>query len=524
MASGKHALALVVTILTAAALAALAPAIFGHHATGLARAQSSKPGGSCSNASLNGRYGYLITGTVVAGSDGTPLPNPAPAAISGVYTADGAGNSTEVETDSVGGGGTISLAATGTYSVSPDCTISGTENYPTGKATHWSGAIVDGGSEMRFTGTDPGFVYTGEATAILSSACSNASLSGPYGFSLNGSDLSGSVASPFTIIGVSTYDGAGGFHEVGTTNAGGTVTQDTWTGTYSVNPDCTVTLTGVSDTSGATWHDADIIVEGGQELLAIGTDPQQMLYGVRQPVLASGCSNASLKGSYGFSFIGSDVSGPASVPLAIVGVATYDGAGGLHEVGSSNFNGSSGQDTWTGSYTVNPDCSVTLMGASDSTDMTWHDTDVLVDGGQEILTIGTDTSEVLYGVEDPAPAGGCSNASLSGSYGFSVSGWALTGPDGTPLPGPIPATAAGANTADGAGGERGAETDSFGGIVVPATSTGTYSVNADCTGTATLNLSGGQSRQLAFAVVDGGSELLFIGTDPSAVVLGTAER
>jgi type IV secretory pathway VirB2 component (pilin) len=46
----------------------------------------------------------------------------------------------------------------------------------------------------------------------------------------------------------------------------------------------------------------------------------------------SGCSNATLKGSYGLHATGTFLSGPAAGPLAIVGILTFDGAGQLTSV------------------------------------------------------------------------------------------------------------------------------------------------------------------------------------------------
>jgi hypothetical protein len=84
-----------------------------------------------------------------------------------------------------------------------------------------------------------------------------------------------------------------------------------------------------------------------------------------RPVLAARkpatCSNATLTGSYGFSFNGFDRASSNSmtyVPFAGAGVATFDGVGSVTAEFSVSTNGSIGSDPdYTGTYTVNANCS-----------------------------------------------------------------------------------------------------------------------------------------------------------------------
>src|SRR2546425_4733771 len=81
----------------------------------------------------------------------------------------------------------------------------------------------------------------------------------------------------------------------------------------------------------------------------------------------------------------------------------------------------------------------------------------------------------------------CNNASLLGSYAFKVDGTNVS----VPLPGgPGPFAAVGKNTYDGKGNLKGLIVVSSNGVIIPATYTGTYHVNADCTGfkSATLDV------------------------------------
>lgn len=95
--------------------------------------------------------------------------------------------------------------------------------------------------------------------------CSNASYQGDYGFTLNGSSPGGSVS----IVGRFTADGDG--HIVGgqTRVNAGVIVRETYTETYTVNPDCTGSSTKVLDSGGVNTFDF-VIVQNGK-IRSIGT-------------------------------------------------------------------------------------------------------------------------------------------------------------------------------------------------------------------------------------------------------------
>jgi len=110
----------------------------------------------------------------------------------------------------------------------------------------------------------------------------------------------------------------------------------------------------------------------------------------------SGCSVATLNGTYGFTF------GPASVqkgktglkvvPWVGAGLATFDGGGNLTATWANSFNGliTTG-NVWTGTYTVNSDCTgvMTAVPAGSGATMSF----AAVSGGTEVLGVGIDTGE-----------------------------------------------------------------------------------------------------------------------------------
>jgi hypothetical protein len=74
--------------------------------------------------------------------------------------------------------------------------------------------------------------------------CSNATLQGTFAFTSTGFITAPPViAGPFAEVGTQTFDGRGGTTVAATASQNGNIAQLTLTGTYTVNPDCTGTVT-----------------------------------------------------------------------------------------------------------------------------------------------------------------------------------------------------------------------------------------------------------------------------------------
>jgi hypothetical protein len=104
-------------------------------------------------------------------------------------------------------------------------------------------------------------------------ACSNATLKGTYGFSEQGfvevtADISPARFSPFTVTGLSAFDGHGIW--LGTFTTGGDPERGAFTGTYSVQADCSGTA--IIQLSGGDILTFNLVVLGPAKLTAIGTD------------------------------------------------------------------------------------------------------------------------------------------------------------------------------------------------------------------------------------------------------------
>jgi len=97
------------------------------------------------------------------------------------------------------------------------------------------------------------------------------------------------------------------------------------------------------------------------------------------------------------------------------------------------------------------------------------------------LRIGLVASTALLGCLQIAQAHECTVSNAAGRYGYTSSGTIVN-----PAVGPF--TAVGHTTLTESGTFSGAQTTSIAGNVVDETIQGTYSVNADCTGSATVNV------------------------------------
>ena len=115
---------------------------------------------------------------------------------------------------------------------------------------------------------------------------------------------------------------------------------------------------------------------------------------------------------------------------------------------------------------------------------------------------------------------GCSNATLKGTFADNGSGYTISPPA---IAGPLAGVLA--ETFDGHGAMTAAGTLSVNGNIVAVTGKSTYSVNSDCTGTYTSQLSPlGITAHYFFVIFDSGNGLRWICTDPGTVLSGTARK
>jgi hypothetical protein len=144
--------------------------------------------------------------------------------------------------------------------------------------------------------------------------------------------------------------------------------------------------------------------------------------------------------------------------------------------------------------------------------------------GAALGVLGWTTLHHSAGSLAHAQSAGCSNATLTGSYGAGAWGNTLLGADGAPLAAPLPGGSIDVIVADGAGSLTRTGTANSGGVVVPNSATGSYSVNPDCSFTVTYTAPTGAMTHNAGVLVAGGSRAFVITADAARVVSAIWER
>jgi uncharacterized protein (TIGR03437 family) len=153
----------------------------------------------CTIGSLTGAYGYLLTG-VTSASGSTLYYSDA-----GSVVSDGGGNLTSQDVVNLGGT-TVNLQATGSYSISSDCTGNAQLTSQSGSGNYFF-AVAEDGQALLFMETDAGTTVAGTAQpqfqapqgAVSNSASFAPALSPGALFSIFGSGLSQQTASATTI-------------------------------------------------------------------------------------------------------------------------------------------------------------------------------------------------------------------------------------------------------------------------------------------------------------------------------------
>jgi hypothetical protein len=106
--------------------------------------------------------------------------------------------------------------------------------------------------------------------------CSLASLNGAYAVDKQGTLLT-QPPGPYGEASIAHFNGAGSFFGNATVNLGGTALNPAFTGTYTVNSDCTGTVTVRVPTLGLTLRDAIVVIGGGQRYIGTAIDSTEVV-------------------------------------------------------------------------------------------------------------------------------------------------------------------------------------------------------------------------------------------------------
>lgn len=185
----------------------------------------------CSNATLNGAYGFYSFGIV---TPNTPRVN------LGRETYDGNGNFVTSLVFNQGGVVTRVNNNPGSYLVNPDCTgTSFAMLGPLSLTLHF--VIVDDGNQIDFLGgSNPvAIAFVGVRKKLFAAgdrACNTEILNGTYGFYSAGTIVPAGIER--LTVGTETYDGHGMFADQFTVNTGGVLSDHTNAGAYTVDQNC----------------------------------------------------------------------------------------------------------------------------------------------------------------------------------------------------------------------------------------------------------------------------------------------
>ena len=231
------------------------------------------------------------------------------------------------------------------------------------------------------------------------------------------------------------------------------------------------------------------------------------------------CTNASLRGGYGFVAKGVTLTGsplPAALqrPFASGGDATFGGKGNFVLTSTSSFNGLIQPVETRGVYQVNSDCSYTSRAENGVTFQA-----VILDGGRQLQILQTTPNVVIVGTAIQQPQR-CEANAFQASYGFVAEG--VAGPPTLPVPlaGPLAGVGTVVFAQDGTFVLT--ATRSVNGVLdpEPLALTGVYSMKGNCTF--------GMRFDVGFTfdavIVNNGKEILFVETDPGTALIVRAIR
>ncbi len=233
-------------------------------------------------------------------------------------------------------------------------------------------------------------------------SCSVATLNGRYGVWEQGTIVPAPAESPVPTVlaALATYDGAGNLSGTFKASLGGLTVPGTFSGTYTVDPECTYTETFVANPpGGAPLHVSGVITGHGtfREIHYIYTDLGRVISGVAKKTPPGGCSLTTLQGKYAVFGNGTIlIPGQSPLPVNHVGPFSADGRGHISGAEDLSLGGMALQDTFTAEATVDPECTVTLV-ITDSTGLVVHEWGTLTGEGrfQEYHAIVTDLGWVF---------------------------------------------------------------------------------------------------------------------------------
>jgi uncharacterized protein (TIGR03437 family) len=377
-------------------------------------------------------------------------------------------------------------------------------------------------------------------TQIGGGTCNSSSLSGSYAVSIAGRQVSatGTFTSVLQANGSATFDGLSTANIALTEDTNQAVaTPVTWSGTYSVQANCVVTVT---ITSGGSAVLNVMVYNQGKDFQLTGSDATYSYSGTgnSQPASTT-CSVSTLNGVYTVNASGYELTSNSVVGVAdSSGLFQVDGQGNVSVDITAVTSAGTSEVSESGTYTIAPDCtgSATLTGSNSQTivfsfsiySVTPANTNFYVSvanaskflisgGGHTAYGQPTTTSMLAAPASPHAISGGtCSASSLSGSYTLTLSGRGIS-PQGS-FTGSFQSV--GTATFDGQGDVTLAGTANTNLAQAQAFSyTGTYTISSNCSGTLTTTTAGAATFSLV--VWGSGTQFNIVGADANYIYSGS---
>lgn len=221
--------------------------------------------------------------------------------------------------------------------------------------------------------------------------CSNAILTGNYGFAINGTTATNV---PITSVGQLITNGNGTIAGTETVSENGVVGDDVYIlGNYSISPNCTGTMT-IQPQGRSVENFAVTVLSNGRQLNLVEVDTGSTQVGTAQAQGVDACPAAGIIGVYGLQATGTQV---GVGPLVFAGGVVSHGDGTLNGSATVSINGSifSSQRV-SGAFKIGAQCNgkaVLQIGSQGPI----HLNLVVVNGGRELLFIQEDANTLVSG-------------------------------------------------------------------------------------------------------------------------------
>ncbi|MBI3894601.1 MAG: hypothetical protein HY313_01585 [Acidobacteria bacterium] len=216
------------------------------------------------------------------------------------------------------------------------------------------------------------FLALSARQSLQAKECGNEDYKGAYGVLALGSIVGGAppeFLGPFARVGRQVSDGKGSVSVESTISINGLILPQSFSGTYFVSPDCTITFSFLETYPGdivLPFTVFGVISENGREVFNTIISPPGTV--IRGPIYRrqekSNCSNQDLSKGFQLNMSGTiefQPGVPALGSFTRVGRLEFDGKGGFTAKTYADYNGFAGiPENFSGTYSVDSLCNVTI--------------------------------------------------------------------------------------------------------------------------------------------------------------------